>query len=73
MSLVSVILPNYNHAPFLEQRIASIIGQTHQEIELIILDDASTDDSRKILEQYRRHPKVALVSPGRTNNGPWVN
>ncbi len=69
MSLVSVILPNYNHAPFLEQRIASIIGQTHQEIELIILDDASTDDSRKILEQYRRHPKVAHIVYNEHNSG----
>lgn len=47
--LVSVIVPNYNHARFLEQRLQSIYDQTYRHIELIVLDDASTDDSREVI------------------------
>ena len=49
--LVSVIVPNYNHARFLEQRLKSIYEQTYRTIELIVLDDASTDDSRAVIER----------------------
>lgn len=49
--LVSVIVPNYNHAEYLRQRIDSIIGQTYTNIELIILDDASTDDSQQVIRE----------------------
>lgn len=47
--LVSVIVPNYNHARFLEQRFRSIFDQTYRNIELIVLDDASSDDSRAVI------------------------
>ena len=50
--LVSVIVPNYNHARFLRQRLRSIIDQSYDHIELIILDDASTDDSRAVIEAF---------------------
>lgn len=46
---VSVIVPNYNHAPYLRQRITSIANQTYDNIELIILDDTSTDNSREVI------------------------
>jgi glycosyltransferase involved in cell wall biosynthesis len=42
---VSVIVPNYNHAPYLEERLRSIFDQTHPPHEVIFLDDASTDES----------------------------
>lgn len=50
--LVSVIVPNYNHAPFLRQRLESIYNQSYTNIEVILLDDASTDDSIEILKEY---------------------
>jgi glycosyltransferase involved in cell wall biosynthesis len=50
--MVSIILPNFNHARFLRQRIDSILGQTYKDFELIILDDCSTDDSREIIREY---------------------
>lgn len=39
---VSVIIPNYNYARFLQQRIESVLAQTYTDYEIILLDDAST-------------------------------
>ncbi len=67
---VSVIVPNYNHAPFLEQRIESILAQTYENIEVLILDDCSTDDSRAIIERYRaRHPDRVRTLFNEANSG----
>jgi glycosyltransferase involved in cell wall biosynthesis len=60
MPTVSVIVPNYNHATYLPQRIESILGQTYQDFELILLDDCSTDDSRAVLSRYASDPRVRL-------------
>jgi glycosyltransferase involved in cell wall biosynthesis len=60
MPKVSVIVPNYNHAKFLTQRIESILGQTYSDFELLILDDMSPDDSREVIERYRRNPRVRI-------------
>jgi glycosyltransferase involved in cell wall biosynthesis len=49
---LSVIVPNYNHAPYLRQRLDSIIRQDFQDLEVIVLDDASTDRSREIIQMY---------------------
>lgn len=66
---VSVIIPNYNHAPFLRQRIESILNQTFQDFELILLDDCSTDNSRDILGEYRDNPHVSHVVYNTVNGG----
>ena len=57
MPRVTVVTPNYNHAQYLPQRIDSILAQTFQDFELLILDDASTDNSREVIESYTRHQK----------------
>jgi glycosyltransferase involved in cell wall biosynthesis len=67
--LVSVIIPNYNHALFLQQRIESVLDQTFQDFEVIILDDASTDDSKTVIENYRGHPKVSHIIYNKQNSG----
>lgn len=67
--LVSVILPNYNHAPFLNERIQSILHQTFADFELILLDDHSTDTSIQILESYKNNPKVSHVLFNEINSG----
>lgn len=69
MPKVSVIVPNFNHAKYLEQRIESILSQTYQDFELILMDDCSTDDSRKVLAQYHDHPKVSQVIFNEQNSG----
>jgi glycosyltransferase involved in cell wall biosynthesis len=50
--LVSVILPVFNAGPYLHETIESILQQTLQEFELIIIDDCSTDNSLAIARQY---------------------
>ena len=58
MPKVSVIVPNYNHARYLTRRIESILAQTYRDFELLILDDASPDDSCDIVRRYLADPRV---------------
>ncbi|MEO6523091.1 MAG: glycosyltransferase family 2 protein [Mucilaginibacter sp.] len=69
MPKISVIVPNYNHERFLKLRIESILNQTFQDFEIIILDDCSTDDSKQIIEQYRGNPKVTKIVYNQQNSG----
>ena len=69
MPKVSVIIPNYNHAAFLRQRIDSVLSQTYEDMEVILLDDCSTDNSIDIIEQYRNHPRVTSIIYNETNSG----
>ncbi len=66
---VSVIVPNYNHALFLKQRLDSIFNQTFKDFEVILLDDASTDESATILNAYKDHEKVSHVVINKNNSG----
>jgi glycosyltransferase involved in cell wall biosynthesis len=50
---ISVIVPNYNHAPYLKARLDSVYNQTYKNLEVILLDDCSMDDSRTILNEYQ--------------------
>jgi len=68
MPTVSVIIPNYNHARFLRQRIDSVLSQTYRDFEVFVLDDASADGSRQVLEAYVGHPQVAMRL-SHTNSG----
>ena len=66
---VSIICPNYNYARYLNQRLDSILAQTYTDFELILLDDASTDDSSAIIESYRSNPRVSAVCVNQQNSG----
>lgn len=67
--MVSVFIPNFNHAPYLKQRIDSVLNQTFQDFELTIMDDCSTDNSREIIELYRNHPKIKDIIYNQVNSG----
>lgn len=69
--LVSVIIPNYNHAKYLDQRIQSVLNQTYQNFEVIILDDCSPDNgaSKAVIEQYRENPHVSHIVYNEVNSG----
>lgn len=49
---ISVVLTSYNHAKYLREAIDSVLSQTFQDVELIIVDDCSTDDSWEIIQSY---------------------
>lgn len=68
-SFVSVIIPNYNHARFLPERLESVLGQTFQNYEVIVLDDCSTDNSREVIEAYRTNPHISQIIYGEENSG----
>jgi glycosyltransferase involved in cell wall biosynthesis len=60
--LVSIVIPCYRGARFLEEAIESCLGQTYSDIEVIVVDDASPDDCAEIAERYaRRDWRVRLV------------
>lgn len=69
MKKVSVIMPNFNHAPYLKERLDSILSQDYPNMEIILLDDASTDDSLAILKSYAQHPKVKTLIANEHNSG----
>ena len=56
--MVSVIIPNYCHAPYLRQRIDSVLAQSYPDFEVVLLDDCSTDGSREVIERYRDRKSV---------------
>lgn len=66
---VSIIIPNYNHSRFLKQRIESVLAQTYTDYEIILLDDASTDDSVSILNHYITNSRVAHLEINSVNTG----
>jgi glycosyltransferase involved in cell wall biosynthesis len=60
--LISVIIPVYNVESVLAQTLDSVLGQTHRELEVICVDDGSTDGSRALLERYAaQDPRVRLL------------
>lgn len=67
--MISVIIPNYNHAPYLKKRIDSVLDQTFQDFEIIILDDYSTDNSKEIIETYRSNEKISHIIFNDVNSG----
>ena len=69
MSQVSIIIPNYNHAKYLSQRLESVYDQTYQDFEVILLDDCSNDASVAILNTYAKHPKTSHVVFNDKNSG----
>ena len=58
---VSVILPNYNNGHYIEKAIKSVLNQTYKNLELIIIDDASNDNSREIINKYSSDERVKII------------
>ncbi len=63
MDKVSIIIPVYNSEKFLPRCLESIINQTYKNLEIIIVDDGSTDNSRKIISDYiQKDTRINLIS-----------
>ncbi len=52
MKLISIITPAYNVEPYIRSTIESVLSQTYENWEMLIVDDASTDETAKIAEEY---------------------
>lgn len=52
LPLVSIVISSYNYARYLAEAIDSVLAQDYPNVELIVLDDGSTDDTRRVLEEY---------------------
>jgi glycosyltransferase involved in cell wall biosynthesis len=66
--LVSILVSNYNYGRYIGESIQSALDQTYSNIELIICDDGSTDDSISVIEEYqRKDPRLKLIR--KTNGG----
>lgn len=68
--LVSVIMPVYNAGKFVDKAITSILRQTYNNLEIIVVDDGSTDDSLKILNKYAKADKRVKIIALDKNCGP---
>ncbi len=66
---VSVIMPCYNHARYLPESIESILGQSYGDLELIITDDCSRDNSMEVIENYKRLDKRIVAIHHERNMG----
>ena len=61
LPLISVYITNHNYGKYLKQSIESVLNQSFKYFELIIIDDGSTDNSKKILEKYEKNPKIKVI------------
>lgn len=59
--LVTVYITNHNYASYIEKAIESVLTQTMNNFELIIVDDGSTDGSRDIIEGYKANDKISII------------
>src|SRR5258705_13925027 len=71
LPLVSVVTPTYNRAPFLVETIESVLAQTYSNIEYIVVDDGSTDNTPEILESYANN--LVWVAQSNAGETPTVN
>lgn len=71
--LLSIVIPNYNNEKYLAECIDSVLTQTYKKIEIIIIDDASTDGSKKILKKYNNEFPFIKVVFNEKNQGVTKN
>lgn len=60
--LISVIVPAYNNAPWLPRCLTSLLAQTHENLEIIVVNDGSTDNTAAVLDAFaEKHPKIRAI------------
>ena len=69
--LVSVLVCSYNAEQFIESTVQSVLGQTYKNIELLVLDNASTDTTVNLLEQIQKADSRLIIIASKTNHGAY--
>jgi glycosyltransferase involved in cell wall biosynthesis len=64
---ISVLIPSFNREDFIEEALSSVLNQLGEEDELLVVDDGSTDNTKKILEKYRNEPRFRFIIKEHTN------
>lgn len=59
--LISIIIPVYNVAPYLREALDSVVTQSYKKLEIIVVDDGSTDESGAICDEYKSDPRVIVI------------
>lgn len=73
LPLVSVIVPNYNHAAYLYKRLRSVLDQTYTNFECIVLDDASTDNSVEIIQDFlAKDERISFIASDKNSGSPFI-
>ena len=67
---ISIIIASYNYSKFLGNRIYSFLEMNIPGVEIIVIDDASTDDSRVVLNEFRQRKEVRIIELEK--NVGWV-
>ena len=62
--VVSIVVVNYNYGRFLDEAIESALAQTHDRVEVIVVDDGSTDESRALIDRYGDRVVAVLKENG---------
>ncbi len=62
MPLVSIVIPCYNQAKFLDQAIRSALGQTHRDLEVVVINDGSTDNTPEVAGRFLSDPRLRLMN-----------
>ena len=58
---ISVIVAVYNTEKYIEKCLRSLLNQTYQNLEIIVVDDGSTDNSKEVLKKYSHNDKIKLI------------
>ncbi len=70
---LSVFMPNFNHGRFLPESLEAILSQSYRPKEIVVIDDASTDNSFEILQEFARKYQIIRVIRNEQNLGPLEN
>lgn len=66
--LITVIIPSYNNGKYIEQSIISVLEQSYKNLELIIIDDNSIDETSEVLKKYNNNQRVKIVLRDQTGS-----
>ena len=72
LNLVTTIIPVFNRAGLLRESIESVLAQTHDQIEIVIVDDGSTDDTANVADDFARNYPSKITVIHQSNTGPGL-